>query len=652
MLVLTTSAFAESGRRALIIAIGDYPRVGGWDKLSSARDAALIAEALRARGFEDISLLVDREATKDGILQAFRDLTDRSQPGDWVMLHFSGHGQQVWDHEDPSNPVLKVDELDGFDESLVPYDARDSFTPGVYEGEKHLVDDEIARLLTDLRAKLGPEGQLVFTVDACYSGSISRSASLAKVRGTSKVVKPASYSVALAQKDEGSDWSADFLTPDSPLASMAVISAARADQPNYETTDDEGEGVGSLSLALSRTFIKPFDRAPSLGAFFRYLQTDMAREAPYQSPQLEGQAERQLFGNALLDPGGFPVLEFGADGRTATLRAGTLSGMFAGTTIRLLEDGQPEDAGILGEVTESGTTTTTVTLQQAVADADPVRWKGRVEDQYLLFQPVKLAVSMADAELEQKVREAVTATARLDVVDAGAQLLLAETAEGQLVLRDVEEKELGSWATGQPDKAVAAALKRVEEYARAKYFWSLSSQTASADQLQLQVVPVSLEKAGNVYKVSGTKDDMVPEGGVMDLKMGDPFVFRVTNPSSSPRYVHIMGVDANDEVFLLLPDAVNAPAEFVVGAESSVYFNRPEWIFQLAEPPGKQLFLTLASTEPIDLRPVFRQLSGPTRSAPVPGGEWLSELLFGNTRSAGLGTQLETASVVVDISRR
>ena len=37
---------ARPRQRALIIAVGNYPPVGGWAKLSSAQDAALLKEAL------------------------------------------------------------------------------------------------------------------------------------------------------------------------------------------------------------------------------------------------------------------------------------------------------------------------------------------------------------------------------------------------------------------------------------------------------------------------------------------------------------------------------------------------------------------------------------------------------------------------------
>ena len=41
-------------------------------------------------------------------------------------------------------------------------------------GEKHLIDDEINVLLTDIRKKIGEEGAMLVVVDACHSGDSSR----------------------------------------------------------------------------------------------------------------------------------------------------------------------------------------------------------------------------------------------------------------------------------------------------------------------------------------------------------------------------------------------------------------------------------------------------------------------------------------------
>ena len=104
---------------------------------------------LKSYGFKqnNIITLINQEATKRNIVKAFDLLTDRVKKGDRIYLHFSCHGQQVVD--------LNDDEPDGLDEAIIPYDAMRRFKSGVYEGENHLIDDEIEIYLDRLRTKTG-----------------------------------------------------------------------------------------------------------------------------------------------------------------------------------------------------------------------------------------------------------------------------------------------------------------------------------------------------------------------------------------------------------------------------------------------------------------------------------------------------------------
>jgi len=58
-------------------------------------DAERIAAVLQDRGFE-VDLRVTREnASRDGILAGYRQLIDRTHPGDAAVVYYSGHGVRV-----------------------------------------------------------------------------------------------------------------------------------------------------------------------------------------------------------------------------------------------------------------------------------------------------------------------------------------------------------------------------------------------------------------------------------------------------------------------------------------------------------------------------------------------------------------------------
>lgn len=151
-------------RRALVIGLGKQLDKS-WGKINGDKDVPLVTGMLKANGFTDITTLVNEQATKAGIENAFRTLAKRSKEGDIVYIHFSGHGQLMTD--------LNGDEQDKLDEGWIPYDAYKKYC-GNDRGEKHLNDDEISIYMQNIRNKIGRKGTLAVIVDACHSGDSTR----------------------------------------------------------------------------------------------------------------------------------------------------------------------------------------------------------------------------------------------------------------------------------------------------------------------------------------------------------------------------------------------------------------------------------------------------------------------------------------------
>ena len=161
---------------ALLIGASQYPNLDEkyWLR-GPANDVRLVqtyltTEAPMRFAPQDVTVLADGidgagAPTLAGIRVAFADLTARVQPGDFVYLHFSGHGTQ----EPAADPAS---ELDGLDEVFLPTDIGQwsDETAAVQNG---LVDDEIGALIDGLRAK-GADVWAVF--DSCHSGTVTRGA--------------------------------------------------------------------------------------------------------------------------------------------------------------------------------------------------------------------------------------------------------------------------------------------------------------------------------------------------------------------------------------------------------------------------------------------------------------------------------------------
>ena len=161
---------------ALLVGASNYPNLAEkyWLK-GPANDVRLVQTYLTTTSpvpfaLQNVTTLADGvegagAPTLSGIRAAMADLTSRVQPGDFVYLHFSGHGTQ----EPAANPDS---ELDGLDEVFLPTDIG-PWSDETGAVENALVDDEIGAMIDALRAK-GADVWAVF--DSCHSGTVTRGA--------------------------------------------------------------------------------------------------------------------------------------------------------------------------------------------------------------------------------------------------------------------------------------------------------------------------------------------------------------------------------------------------------------------------------------------------------------------------------------------
>lgn len=237
--VMDCHASAET-KHALLIGISDYPYK--WANISGANDIHLLSPLFSEHGYT-VTSLVDSEATHAGITKALDKLAKESKEGDLVYVHFSMHGQPFED--------LNGDEEDGWDEALIPVDAEMLYTEGVYEGNNHLLDDELEVYFNDIRCKLGPEGQLVVILDACHSGTASRGDD-DHIRGTSEGFSRSGKVYTPDRTKETNDYFA--VATEKEQSSVIFIEACRSYQVNKEVRDVEtNTWYGSLSFYIAQS---------------------------------------------------------------------------------------------------------------------------------------------------------------------------------------------------------------------------------------------------------------------------------------------------------------------------------------------------------------------------------------------------------------
>ena len=161
------TASAPRGDRALLIGINRYADNNFTDLQGAVRDAHNMRRLLiRHLGYtsDQVRVLTDRDATRDGIIAGVRDwLLKGTRPGARAMLYFAGHGY--------FQPDDNGDEQDGYDEVLVPHDARLVSDEGRPMKIANLIrDDEVGALLDELENR-----RVQLIVDSCHSGTMTRS---------------------------------------------------------------------------------------------------------------------------------------------------------------------------------------------------------------------------------------------------------------------------------------------------------------------------------------------------------------------------------------------------------------------------------------------------------------------------------------------
>ena len=112
-------------------------------------DADNMKNLLTSRGFDNISMCLDEQATTANILKGLNDLVKDAVAGDVLVFHYSGHGSQL------PNPT----ELDRFDEIICPVDL---------DWKDNVIRDNQLKLIFDT---VPDTVNITVVLDCCHSGN-------------------------------------------------------------------------------------------------------------------------------------------------------------------------------------------------------------------------------------------------------------------------------------------------------------------------------------------------------------------------------------------------------------------------------------------------------------------------------------------------
>jgi len=305
------------------------------------------------------------EPTLDAIRKAFAALVAEVSPGDFVYLHFSGHGTQA-PAQDPEA------ELDGLDELFLPIDIG-PWSDEVGSVQNALIDDEIGELIDSIRAK-GADVWAVF--DSCHSGTVTRGAPSGDEEVRTRQLPPEALGLDLAEAPATRGLEDPRAQPEAPVDAgedspeqgrLVAFFAAQTTEVTPEKNLPKGKPGRMPQGVFTWTLFQVLSEYPQ--ATYRQIGQEVLRKYATTSiarttPMFEGDLDAVAFSG----DSGPRIAQWPAtleDGSFA-LPAGTLHGLKEGERLAVLASAADPTEAALGYAEVQAADTFTAT---AVPDA-------------------------------------------------------------------------------------------------------------------------------------------------------------------------------------------------------------------------------------------------------------------------------------------
>jgi len=613
---------AEPVKRALIIAIGDYPDSLGWGKISSTNDVPLIKRALEGQGFKEhyITLITDKKATKTGIVNAMNTLIRSSGKGDIVVIHYSGHGQQISDDNG--------DEIDKLDETLVSWDAPAYYNTG-YTGEKHLRDDEFGELISALRLKLGTDGQVLVFMDSCHSGTGTRGEKPAvRVRGgKDPLIIPELESVlpgSLTKVEKGfgmSEAPMGTRGTGGDIALMVLFAGASFNELNYETLDEKGNGVGSLSYSITKVFTE-MDEGMTYRTLFNKVHASMSTVAPRQTPMLEGDIDYKVFNGTVVEQEPYFSITDILNEKEIRIDGGKIMNLAIGDIMGLFPAGTSSITGIQPAMTGKIISTENFTSIVQFENNHNIKnllnyWIFTTEQN---FENRKIGISIksfTDKTIENHIREGLTGLSLIAQDEIKPDLVIGESAKKIIVKTAADDLIYEEIPSTNPE-SIDQIILSVKRYAQSKFIRELQLDDPEY-RVEIRFVPVKAKYENGKIKVMDTldfsvylKDDPVPT-----FTEKDQFMIEVSNTGNRSAYFNIIDIQPDGYINPVVPAPGKDGKEYII-KKGQAYIVPDVLLDGFYEPYGTEIFKVFASKEPLNLSPIINSRGIGTRGSSNP----------------------------------
>ena len=358
VLLLLGAVSHANERYALLVGVDAYSHLddkhqlrGPSNDVRHARDYLLHTEGFREA---NIYWLSDDDGAvppeRDNILGALEALDEKMRAGDFVLLHFSGHGSRQ-----PAR-AGDTEELDGYDEIFLPADVG-SWDDAIGSVENAITDNEIGAFIASYRSR-GADVWLI--ADSCHSGTMTRGVGDDDV--VERYVDPATFGI-----------------PADPLHGAAVSAVGGPQQPAFVDGHQGPESGMLVTFAAAHTTEKApefplpirgenspvrgllsysiFEKLEQFrGVSYRQLAqliTDQYASLPWNrsTPQFYGSDMDRVVFNGSAERARLFAAEIDEDRPRLTIDAGTLRGFDMGAHVVVHRDARDVDDNLIGRGT-------------------------------------------------------------------------------------------------------------------------------------------------------------------------------------------------------------------------------------------------------------------------------------------------------------
>lgn len=583
---------------ALVIGIGDYPEESGFRDIHSENDLELIKTYLKQSGFSTshIHILCNQTATRKRIIQQLTNIIEKElKPGDLFYFHFSGHGQQVQDKDG--------DEPDGLDEALAAYDARSEYIPGKYQGENHIIDDELDKYLSKARLRLGPTGNVLNTFDACHSGTATRGIGIS--RGADHPLVLPDF-VSKENKSNTDSNKERRNLDEKKMAPMVSFFASMPHQLNYEMTGPNGKPYGALSYGFAMA-LKDLSSTSSYQQLFDQIRLKIQEQNNGQIPEAEGNLNQVIFGGRYLEPTQYFTIHEVMDSGVIRVDGGFLQGLRPNCKVGVY---LPESRGsttdkLLCNGTVQSSSASTCSIQTDCAqnsDQLKVAWVKITEESFgemtirieTRVDPKSSSRSLVDSIYKLPFVTRSSTEPDLILTEQNDSIILANPYNIQVISSSNRQTFMEQYLT---------LTKAIRNFGQTQFIRRLNLDNKDI-RVQFEII---LANQG-LRAMRKSADELIrSDDGRIIFKAGDSIQIRVMNTGKVGAYFSLLDIQPDYILNVLMPGRKDSPADYYVDAGQSKTLPP---IFKLEPPFGQELFKLIASRNPINLRPL-----GSTRAA-------------------------------------